>query len=67
LRRLPEGKVQKLFDPFVQTGLDRSGFGLGLAIAKQATQAHGGELRVHDLPEKGCVFVLDLPAEPTKG
>lgn len=62
---LPEGNVQKLFDPFVQVGLDRSGFGLGLAIAKQATEAHGGQLRVHDLPQKGCVFVLDLPEEPT--
>lgn len=58
---LPEGKVQKLFDPYVQAGHDRSGFGLGLAIAKQATEAHGGQLRVHDLPTKGCVFVLDLP------
>lgn len=58
---LPEGNVQKLFDPFVQAGRDRSGFGLGLAIAKQAVDAHDGTLRVHDLPGKGCVFVLDLP------
>ena len=60
---LPTGKVQALFDPFVQVGADRSGFGLGLAIAKQATDAHRGELRVHDLPGTGCVFVLDLPAK----
>jgi len=59
---LPEGNVQKLFDPFVQLGQDRSGFGLGLAIAKQAVDAHEGTLRVHDLPGRGCVFVLDLPA-----
>ena len=58
---LPEGAVQRMFDPFVQLGADRSGFGLGLAIAKQATEAHGGALRVHDLPGRGCVFVLDLP------
>ena len=58
---LPEGNVQKLFDPFVQAGRDRSGFGLGLAIAKQAVDAHDGTLRVHDLPGKGCVFVLDVP------
>jgi signal transduction histidine kinase len=58
---LPEGNVQKLFDPFVQLGQDRSGFGLGLAIAKQAVDAHEGTLRVHDLPGRGCVFVLDLP------
>ncbi|HEY8927400.1 MAG TPA: HAMP domain-containing sensor histidine kinase [Polyangia bacterium] len=59
---LPEGDVQKVFDPFVQLGKDRSGFGLGLAIAKQAVEAHEGSLRVHDLPGHGCVFVLDLPA-----
>jgi hypothetical protein len=61
---LPEGRVKSLFDPFVQVGKDRSGFGLGLAIAKQAVDAHGGELRVHNLPGKGCVFVLDLPLYP---
>jgi signal transduction histidine kinase len=58
---LPLGAVEKLFDPFVQSGVDRSGFGLGLAIAKQAVEAHEGALRVHDLPGKGCVFVMDLP------
>lgn len=58
---LPEGRIQALFNPFVQVGQDRSGFGLGLAIAKQAAEAHGGELRVHNLPGRGCVFVLDLP------
>jgi signal transduction histidine kinase len=58
---LPPGAEQKLFDPYVQAGTDRSGFGLGLAIAKQAAEAHDGELRLHNLPGKGCVFVLDLP------
>jgi signal transduction histidine kinase len=60
---LPEGKLEKLFDPFLQSGTDRSGFGLGLAIAKQAAEAHGGVIRVHNLPGSGCVFTLDLPRE----
>jgi signal transduction histidine kinase len=64
---LPEGAVKKLFDPFTQVGTDKTGFGLGLAIAKQAVDAHRGELRVHDLPGKGCVFVLDLPHTPPGG
>lgn len=59
---LPPDVAHKLFDPFVQAGADRSGFGLGLAIAEQAVQAHHGTLRVHDLPGRGCVFVLELPA-----
>jgi hypothetical protein len=61
---LPPGAAARLFVPFAQLGKDRSGFGLGLAIAKQATDAHGGQLRVHDLPGKGCVFALELPRRP---
>ncbi|HET6981574.1 MAG TPA: HAMP domain-containing sensor histidine kinase, partial [Myxococcaceae bacterium] len=62
---LPEGAVEKMFSPFVQLGQDRSGFGLGLAISKRAAELHRGDLRVHDVPGQGCVFVLDLPAEPS--
>ncbi len=58
---LPPGSVERLFNPFVQAGADRSGFGLGLAIARQAAEAHDGAVRVHDLPGQGCVFVLDIP------
>jgi signal transduction histidine kinase len=58
---LPAGSVERIFNPFVQAGTDRTGFGLGLAIAKQAADAHGGSIRVHDIPASGCVFVLDLP------
>ncbi len=58
---LPPGAVQQLFTPFAQLGTDRSGFGLGLAIAKQAADAHDGIIRVQDLPGKGCIFVLELP------
>jgi signal transduction histidine kinase len=64
---LPEGAVEKMFNPFVQLGQDRSGFGLGLAISKRAAELHGGDLRVHDVPGKGCVFVLDLPPDPAHG
>jgi signal transduction histidine kinase len=62
---LPEGAVEKMFSPFVQLGQDRSGFGLGLAISKRAAEVHRGDLRVHDVPGHGCVFVLDLPLEPS--
>jgi signal transduction histidine kinase len=58
---LPVRAAEKIFDPFVQMGTDRTGFGLGLAIAKQAVDAHHGTIKVHDLPGNGCVFVLELP------
>ncbi len=58
---LPEGKADALFAPFVQAGADRSGFGLGLAIGRQAVEAHGGSIRVRDLPGHGCCFTIALP------
>ena len=42
-------------------GSDRSGLGLGLSIARNAIRAHGGEINVHNMPGKGCVFVIDIP------
>jgi signal transduction histidine kinase len=62
---LPPGMVQRAFAPFAQLGADRSGFGLGLAIAKQAADAHQGVIRVQDLPGKGCIFALELPIAPS--
>lgn len=58
---LPPGKVEAAFAPFVRLDAREPGFGLGLAIAKQAADAHGGSVRVQNLPGKGCVFVLELP------
>jgi len=58
---LPAGDVLEAFAPFVRLNRTETGFGLGLAIAKQAVDAHGGTLRVQNLPGKGCVFVLELP------
>jgi signal transduction histidine kinase len=59
---LSPGHVEAAFAPFVRLDERQSGFGLGLAIAKQAVDAHGGTIRVQNLPKKGCIFVLELPA-----
>jgi signal transduction histidine kinase len=58
---LPEGAIDRIFAPFVQAGSDRSGFGLGLAIARQAVEAHGGVLRASNHPGEGCTFTIELP------
>lgn len=63
---LPVGKVEELFQPFSQRGSDRSGLGLGLSICVKAAEANGGQMRVRDLPGKGCVFTLDLPRPPPR-
>lgn len=59
---LPPGKAEELFKPLVQRSENRSGYGLGLAIALQAVEAHHGTIRVRDRPGVGCVFTIDLPA-----
>jgi len=58
---LPPGKVDELFSPTVQKGDDRSGYGLGLSIARQAVEAHSGRIEVRDIPGTGCVFTIKLP------
>jgi signal transduction histidine kinase len=59
---LPPGKAEELFAPLVQRADDRTGFGLGLAIAMQSATAHNGTVKVRDVPGNGCVFTIDLPA-----
>lgn len=61
---LPPGQADNLLQPFIQQGRDRSGLGLGLAICVKAVRAIGGDLRVRDLPRKGCIFTVDLPKQP---
>jgi signal transduction histidine kinase len=55
----PAGIAEKLFDPFV-TGKDQ-GIGLGLAVAKQAAESHGGTIAWHRADGK-TVFVIELSA-----
>ncbi len=61
---LPPGDEEGLFRSFEQRSLDRSGLGLGLAVSRQNVRAMGGELRVRNLPGKGCIFSLELTVGP---
>ena len=61
---LPLGQTETLLQPFVQQGTDRTGLGLGLSICSKAMKAISGDLRIRDLPGKGCVFTIDLPRLP---
>jgi len=61
---LPDGNVHDMFRPFEQYGVDRTGVGLGLAFSRWGVEANGGRLYVSDLPDKGCVFTVDLPRLP---
>ena len=61
---LPTEMHANLLRPFVQAGANRTGLGLGLSICTKAMRTMGGEMRIRDLPGKGCVFTLDLPRQP---
>jgi signal transduction histidine kinase len=58
---LPPGRAEDLFRPFEQRSTNRAGLGLGLTIARESVATSGGEIRVRNLPGKGCVFTIDLP------
>jgi signal transduction histidine kinase len=61
---LPPGDPERMFQPFVQAGTDRSGLGLGLSISRRSVAANDGLLSVRDVPGSGCVFTIDLPRYP---
>lgn len=54
-------KINALFDPYVHSGVDKSGLGLGLAITQRAVQLSQGTMSVHNMPGIGCVFTIDIP------
>jgi signal transduction histidine kinase len=64
---LPPGFAKIMSIPFTQSGEDRSGLGLGLAICRRSIEANGGTLKVRDVPGTGCVFILELPRNRGQG
>jgi len=61
---LPAGNVNELFRPFEQRSADRTGVGLGLAFSRWGVETNNGRIYARNLPDKGCVFTLDLPRLP---
>ena len=54
----------RLFKPYSRLNSDRqrhAGLGLGLALAKQVVELHGGEIWVDSEPGKGSTFAFSLP------
>jgi phosphoserine phosphatase RsbU/P len=60
---IAEGAMEKLFEPFFRGDIraSRQGLGLGLHIASQIAQAHGGRIAVTSTPaETRFVFTMPL-------
>lgn len=55
--------ISHLFDNFWQARKsDKRGVGLGLAIAKELVEAHGGRIWVESSADRGSTFSFSLPA-----
>jgi two-component system, LuxR family, sensor kinase FixL len=55
----PPGIMDQLFEPFFSTKAE--GTGMGLAIARSITEAHGGTLSGEICDEGGAIFTVCLP------
>lgn len=58
---VPEEHHGDVFRPFFTT--KSRGTGLGLAICKKIMDAHGGDIFLHSVPQKGTQVTIHLPAD----
>jgi signal transduction histidine kinase/predicted metal-dependent phosphoesterase TrpH len=58
-----EDEIDRIFEPFYRGRNDsgQAGAGLGLSLAKQAVEIHGGKILVQSEPRKGSTFSVLLP------
>ncbi|MPZ41315.1 MAG: HAMP domain-containing protein [Rhizobiales bacterium] len=65
---IPSSLREKVFDPFfkgddARTSAKRSGFGLGLSIARDVVKGHGGEIDLLDRTPRGLIVRMSLPGD----
>ncbi|MBS4097982.1 MAG: HAMP domain-containing protein [Sulfuricella sp.] len=64
---IPEAMLEKVFEPFFRLEGSRSrdtgGTGIGLTIARNIVEKHGGTLCLRNLPHGGLEAVLELPTD----
>jgi signal transduction histidine kinase len=65
---IPSSLREKVFDPFFKGDIargsaGRSGFGLGLSIARDVVTGHGGEIDLLDRTPRGLIVRMSLPGE----
>ena len=59
---IPPERMARIFDPFFTT--KARGTGLGLAMAQEIAQEHGGQLSCESAVGEGTTFTLRLPGSP---
>jgi signal transduction histidine kinase len=64
---IPPEQQPLIFEPFRRAaaqGVNCGGLGLGLYIAKQIVESHGGKITLTSTAEEGTSFVVELPRQP---
>jgi two-component system, OmpR family, sensor histidine kinase TctE len=58
---IPVEERDRIFEPFYRTRPSSTGTGLGLHLARQVVERHGGNIDVTDGPKGGACFRVTLP------
>ena len=65
---IPPNEQEKIFEKFYRCGdplvHNVKGSGLGLSLVRHIARAHGGDVRVESVPNKGSKFTIALPLVP---
>jgi signal transduction histidine kinase len=59
-------ELQKVFEPFYRGNQGhrfKQGMGLGLSIARDVVEAHGGRISLESVPGEGSLFTIHLPLQ----
>jgi len=61
---IPEEALPHIFEPFFTTKEEGQGTGLGLSLAYNIVESHGGRMSARNNPERGASFIIELPSAP---
>ena len=66
---IPPNEQDRIFEKFYRCGdplvHNVKGSGLGLSLVRHIARAHGGDVSVESVPQKGSKFTIALPIDPT--